>query len=61
MEASNKVEQVLWIVITTSAFAMAGIMIESNIRDVKENPIAISIDTIPVQVIAEIILIAESQ
>ncbi len=51
VDGSNWLEKTVWMWIIAAAFATAGIMIANNIWDLKENPIAVSIDTISVKVI----------
>ncbi len=59
VEASTGLERTLWLCTVTAALACATIMVASNIRDVDEKPISISIDSIPVQVIKLLALISK--
>ncbi len=49
-EGSNIIERMLWTLTITGSFAVAGVMVFSNLKDLDENPISTSTDTIPVQV-----------
>ncbi len=44
------VERVLWVWLIGLAFTLASIMVRSNLRNTVDNPITVSIETIPVQV-----------
>ncbi len=51
MDGKHILEQLLWVLIVVTAFTLSGVMVVSNLKDVEDNPISTSIDTIPVQVI----------
>ncbi len=51
MDGKHILEQLLWVIIVVIAFTLSGVMVVSNLKDVEDNPISTSIDTIPVQVI----------
>ncbi len=50
MKGANLFVRLAWVCAIISAFALVAIMISANVRDVDENPIVSSVDTIPVQV-----------
>ncbi len=50
VEGANSFERIMWICVILVSFAISSFMVMSNLRDVEENPIISSIDSIPVQV-----------
>ncbi len=43
-------ERLVWTLTIVVSFSLAGIMVMESLRDASENPIATSIDMVPIQV-----------
>ncbi len=51
VEGRNFGERIVWIIAILATFTFAGFMVESNLRDSAEKPVATSIDSVHTNVI----------
>ncbi len=56
-EGKTSPERVFWLCVIATSFSVAAVMVSASLRDTGMNPIATSVETIPVQVVSFVLIL----